>query len=130
MTRAGRLPVRFHADIWTDEVERLQENSPARSAASRARAGIEADGLARDQLLACDAKGRDGTELPRCVKVYVPLGDRPASERPFGLVFEFTVTPTGLILRFIAFGERHPAAGARSVYERAHKRLHGRYQDE
>jgi len=30
----------------------------------------------------------------------------------------------------LAFGERHPEPGSRSVYERAHKRLHGRYPDE
>ena len=27
-------------------------------------------------------------------------------------------------------GERHPRRGTRSVYERAHKRLHGRYPDQ
>jgi hypothetical protein len=31
---------------------------------------------------------------------------------------------------FVAFGERHPQPGTRSVYERAHKQLHGRYPDE
>lgn len=35
-----------------------------------------------------------------------------------------------MTLRFIAYGERHPAAGTRSVYERAHKRLHRRYPDQ
>jgi len=33
-------------------------------------------------------------------------------------------------LALVAFGDRHPAPGTRSVYERAHKRLHGRYQDQ
>jgi hypothetical protein len=32
-------------------------------------------------------------------------------------------------LALVAYGERHPARGARSAYERAHKRLHGRYPD-
>lgn len=31
--------------------------------------------------------------------------------------------------RDLLHGERHPAAG-RSVYERAHRRLHGRYPDQ
>jgi hypothetical protein len=29
-----------------------------------------------------------------------------------------------LVLRFLAFGERHPRPGVRSVYQRAHDRLH------
>jgi hypothetical protein len=58
--------------------------------------------------------------------VYVPLDDRPASERPFAFVFELAVGDSGATLRFIAYGERHPAPGTRSVY----KRLHGRYPDE
>jgi hypothetical protein len=33
-------------------------------------------------------------------------------------------------LRLLAFGEGHPRPGSRSVYERAHKRLHGRYPDQ
>jgi hypothetical protein len=41
-------------------------------------------------------------------------------------VFELAVGERGAALRFIAFGERHPEPGTRSVYERAHKRLHGR----
>jgi hypothetical protein len=36
----------------------------------------------------------------------------------------------GPLLVFVAFGERHPKPGTRTVYERAHKRLHGRYPDQ
>jgi len=44
-------------------------------------------------------------------------------------VFQLIQKPDdSLAWNLIAFGERHPADGrTRSVYERAHKRLHGRY---
>ena len=78
-----------------------------------------------------DAEGGDGTRLARCLKVYVPLVDRPASERPYAFVFELAVSGEGdVTLRLIAYGERHPAPATRCVYERAHKRLHGRYPDQ
>jgi len=32
-----------------------------------------------------------------------------------------------LVWAFVAFGRRHPAAGVRSVYQRAHRQLHGRF---
>jgi hypothetical protein len=35
-----------------------------------------------------------------------------------------------VVLLLIAFGERHSRPGVRSVYERAHPRLHGRYPDQ
>ena len=34
------------------------------------------------------------------------------------------------VVELLAFGERHPPPGTRTVYERAHKRLHGRYPDQ
>lgn len=54
----------------------------------------------------------------------------PPSERPFGFVFRPGRGNGRLILDLLAFGERHPQPGSRSVYERAHKRLHGRYPDQ
>jgi hypothetical protein len=57
----------------------------------------------------------------------VPISDSPPSERPYGFVL--ILTREGM-LALVAFGERHPRAGTRSVYERAHKRLHGRYPDQ
>lgn len=38
--------------------------------------------------------------------------------------------PRTLELQLLAFGERHPRAVVRSVYQRAHKRLHRRYPDQ
>ena len=74
----------------------------------------------------CSAEAEDGTSLEGLVKVYVASGDAPPSERPYG----FVLIPTGQgALALVAFGERHPAPGTRSVYS-AHKRLHGRYPDQ
>ena len=82
--------------------------------------------------LPCEADGPGGTRLASCVKVYVPLGREP-SAAPYGFVFEL-VAGRGLepafALELLAYGERHPAIGTRNVYERAHKRLHGRYPDQ
>jgi len=75
--------------------------------------------------------GEDGTRLAGCLKVYVPLAERRPSKRPYGFVFELAeARDGGVTLRLLAFGERHPRPGVRSVYERAHKRLHGRYPDQ
>ena len=126
-----RVPVSFDADVWSQEVERLRARSAMRVAAERARDEIAAQGVPRSALRACSAEGDDGSRLARCLKVYVPMGDRPASERPYAFVFELAVSGDGgVTLRLIAYGERHPVPATRSVYERAHKRLHGRYPDE
>ena len=88
-------------------------------------------GVRRTARRACDAECDDGTRLGRCLKAYVQLGDCPASERPYAFVFELAVGGEGgVTLRLIAYGERHPEPALRSVYERAHKRLHGRYPDQ
>lgn len=76
----------------------------------------------------CDAEHVGGTRLARCVKVYVPLGLEPSRAR-WAFVFRIHIDRDGRgVARLLAFGERHPARG-RSVYERAHRRLHGRYPD-
>jgi hypothetical protein len=74
--------------------------------------------------------GSDGTRLGGLVKAYVPLRDGPALERPFGLVFRPGRRNEALVLDLLAFGERHPRQGTRSVYERGTKRLHGRSPDQ
>jgi hypothetical protein len=131
--RAGRprVRVRFEPEVWEEEVARLRPGSPMRQAAEAARASLEAEPSAAAWLV-CDAEGPGGPRLPRCVKLYVPLGREPSSA-PHGFVFELVASrePEPLFsLRLLAFGERHPRPGVRSVYERAHKRLHGRYPDE
>ena len=131
--RAGQpdVPVRFEAEVWDEEVSRLRPGSAMRQAAEAARARLEAEPTAA-RWLACEAERPGQPLLPRCLKLYLPLGLEP-SAAPYGFVFELVASrePEPLFsLRLLAFGERHPRPGVRSVYERAHKRLHGRYPDE
>ncbi len=117
--------------MWTEEVERLRPGSAMRSAADAARRTLER-GREPVHWLPCEPEEVDGTMLAGCVKVYVPLGREP-SAAPYGFVFEFVATNApepAFALELLAYGERHPAIGTRSVYERAHKRLHGSYPDQ
>ncbi len=126
--KLSSVPVRFDREEWAEEVERLDRRSSTRVQAERALREIESGKAALD-LQKCEADGESGTRLPGCAKLYVPLGRQGASESPFGFVFQLAQDPDGsLVWNFIAFGERHPDNPAtRSVYERAHHRLHGRY---
>ncbi len=126
-------PVRltFDSDVWEEEVGRFGARSRSRGAAERARRELERSPAGR-RFQRCSAEGDDRTRLAGCVKAYVPL-DRTSSEAPFGFVFEVGVDdrpPRRIQLTLLAFGERHPVPGTRSLYERAHKRLHGRYPDQ
>ena len=128
---AGEKPVNvqlvFGDTEWTEEVERYDPNAAARTRAEVARREIES-GRAKLAWRPCEPVGRDGTRLPGCRKLYVPLGGEGASASPFGFIFLLVKTEDGLAWAFLAFGQRHPDNPAsRSVYERAHHRLHGRY---
>lgn len=132
MSRSGRkLPsasIEFGSREWAEEVERYEPSAIARARAESARREIEAG----DRTLVwrpCEAEGDDGTRLPGCRKLYVPLGQEGASAAPYGFIFQLAKTSrSGLVWNFIAFGERHPDnPRTRNVYDRAHKRLHGRY---
>jgi hypothetical protein len=122
------VPIEFGSLEWEEEVQRYSPRSPARAQAQGARRTIEA-GAAKLDWKRCKADGPGGTKLPGCRKLYVPLGKEGASEAPYGFVFQLTQKPDdSLAWNLIAFGERHPAnERTRNVYERAHKRLHGRY---
>lgn len=121
------VPVEFRSPIWAEEVWRFAARSSPRIQAELARKEIE-HGLTRLTWRRCSPEGADGTNLSGCRKLYVPLRAEGASDAPFGLIFRLTRTADGLAWVMIAFGERHPAnSRSRSVYERAHKRLHGRY---
>lgn len=123
-----RLPVRIAPGAWEEEVERYEQGGPVRTAAERERRRLERDGLAIGDLQPCADLGPEGTRLGGCVKVYVPITADPPSRRPYGFVFAPRPAPEGSYLAFVAFGERHPARRTtHSVYQRAHKRLHGRY---
>lgn len=111
-----------------EEVERYRPRSTARTKAESARNAIEA-GSARLDWKRCKPDGPGGTKLPGCRKLYIPLDKKGPSEAPYGFVFQLIQKPDdSLAWNLIAFGERHPAnERTRNVYERAHKRLHGRY---
>lgn len=123
--------VEFPPTAWRDEVERLDQRSAARIQAERARREIEA-GRSDLAWQRCEAGSPDGTRLPGCRKLYVPLGRPGASDAPFGFVFRLSQKANGnLAWSMIAFGERHPNdRWTRNVYERAHKRLHGSYPEQ
>jgi hypothetical protein len=130
-TPAGGLPpvsIEFGSIEWREEVERYDRRSPAGAQSQSARKTIEA-GTAKLDWKRCKAEGPGGTKLPGCRKLYVPLGRQGASQAPYGFVFQLIQKPDdSLAWNMIAFGERHPAdERTRNVYERAHKRLHGRY---
>jgi len=122
--------VEIDETTWEQEVGRLGSRSPARIAAQRERRRLEQEGVELSQLRDCDEAGADGTSLPGLYKVYVPIDSRPASSRPFAFVFSAARQQDRAFLRLVAFGERHPPQRTRSVYQRAHKRLHGRYPDQ
>jgi hypothetical protein len=121
----ARFTIAFDDDLWRQEVERFAPHARGRIAAEAARRVLERDGVGKDGLAACEAQGPDGTRLRGWVKLRIPLA-RPASEAPYGFVLEPVLDERGrLALRLVAFGERHPREGTRSVYERAHNRRHG-----
>jgi hypothetical protein len=112
-------PVVFDDAAWDEEL--LRASTAARAVAHHARRTFAAYGVAIDQLKACAAEGPDGTELPHCVKVYLP-----PSAGPHGMVFEISRVAGQLRLLYVAFGLRHPSRDMRqpSVYQVAHRRLH------
>lgn len=120
MTGELRFAARFDPDAFRTDMART---TPAgREAAESAKRDYDASGVPRADLRPCDAEGRDGTELPQCVKVYLP----PPAGR-FGMVFKFLVVDGGPRLDYLAFGVRHHPADSRAptVYEIAHRRLNG-----
>ncbi len=96
-------------------------SAAGRTVAGAGRREFEARGVPINQLKPCDAEGSDGTQLPNCVKVYLP-----APDGPHGMVFEIVRIEGRLQSLFAAFGLRHPGDLVRqpSVYRIAHRRLH------
>jgi hypothetical protein len=123
--RPGAVAVIFDEDLWRRSVvDRFRRDVVA--IASSARERLETSGLLGSEISRrYEEVGPQGTRLPACVKVYVPLGE-PVSEAPFGMVLQLRSDGQ---LMFIAFGRRHPGAGERDVDERAHRQLHGRFPD-
>ncbi len=128
MGEARRLAVRFDEAVWREAVRGFS-GRPLELATS-ARTTVEQHGIVLPDVRPCEAEGPDGTRLAGCAKLYLPFVDAPPSERPFAFVLQLArdVDAT-LVWVFVAFGPRHPGAGVRTVYERAHRQLHGRFPD-
>lgn len=120
-----RLSVLFSESIWRGAVRGFSGGSL--EVAASARRSLEANGIALAGLRPCEDPGSDGTHLRGCAKLYLPT-QGPPSERPFGFVLQLVRDGDGeLCWTFLAFGPRHPRPGIRSVYERAHRQLHGSF---
>jgi hypothetical protein len=116
--RGARFSVRFN-DVWWRR-DLIASDPEGRAIARRARERWESEGVAPDELQACLPEGPDGTRLANCVKAY--LGAARAS-RPYGVVFVADLVDGSIVLRHLAFGERHPGPDTESVYRVADRRL-------
>lgn len=123
-----RLAVRFEEAVWREAVRGFSRGPL--DIATNARSETERRGVALADVLPCEALVPDGTALAGCAKLYLPVGDAPPSERPFAFVLQLArEMDSTLVWVFVAFGHRHPEVGVRSVYERAHRQLHGRFPE-
>lgn len=113
---------RFEVRIDEVLVEDLRRcTKAARTAIEVVVDDLRGNGAPLDWLLRCEEEGHDGTRLGGCVKFYLP---RPAGQ--WGAVLTADVEASSPALVLIAVGERHPDRAWRpSVYEIAHRRLHG-----
>jgi hypothetical protein len=113
-----RVPAQFDPAAWEQDLTRA--TVAGRDAATTARARYEQAGIPVRELRPCEAEGSDGTQLPACLKVYLP----PPAGR-FGMVFRIKNFDGGSRLIYLAFGVRHHPAGshAPTVYQIAHRRL-------
>jgi len=101
-TAQRRLAVRFDEAVWREAVRGFS------------RGPLEVATSARRLRQAVSARRRRPA-----VKATLRL--RPAA-RPGA--------DSTLVWVFVAFGHRHPRGGVRSVYERAHRQLHGRFPEQ
>jgi len=118
----------FPAGVWAADVElRYAPASRARVVAEQSRRAFEREGIPERELQVCKAEGPEGTDLPGCLKLYLPLGVSDPHERPFGMVL-IDVGENEPALVLLAYGVRHlpEESHSESVYRRAHRRLHPR----
>ncbi len=128
--KKGYARVFFNEDAYAEDM--LRSGRSGWAVLREARARYETEGVEITKLRSCEAKGRDGTQLPGCFKIYLP---EPNGK--FGMVLRFTITKKApgtkrgkkapIRLRYLAFGMRHHPRGAHAetVYQIAHRRLHG-----
>jgi hypothetical protein len=113
-----RFAVRFDDEAFAEDLHHA--TAAGRDVGERERARMEREGVGTGQLKACQAEGREGTELGGCVKTYLPQPDGP-----WGMVFTGDREADGSpVLVCLAFGVRHPTrAWQPSVYQVADWRL-------
>jgi hypothetical protein len=121
-TPAGRGDVTFPVVI---DQRRLDEDlghstAAAQGVATAAAQRLQRHGASRASLHPCQAEARDGTELPGCVKTYLP-----DVNGAWGMVFALRADNNGRVyLELLAFGQRHPTRQSTpSVYQVAAVRL-------
>jgi hypothetical protein len=122
----ARFEVRFDDLCFKADLGRATRRG--REVATETRERLEREGADPSELLQCQAEHREGTELPNCVKVYLP----PPDGR-WGMVFELVRERSSgkLVLAYLAFAERHPDPRHEpDVYRRAHERLHPASDDD
>jgi hypothetical protein len=121
--RRGHARVLFNEGAFAEDT--MRSGRAGAEALREARSQFERDGVEIKALRRCDSEGRDGTRLPACFKVYLPV---PSGK--FGMVLRFIRDGDGLALRYLAFGVRHHPrdSNAQTVYTVAHRRLHGESQ--
>src|SRR5881227_3919551 len=119
---SGRIRVGFDEDALSEDLARLSPRG--QQALRRGREEFERDGIPAERLLACHAEHSSGTDLPGCLKTYLP--DWNGEWR---MVFQIAADETGLLLSYLAGGVGHQPRGARApdVYQIAHHRLYGRW---
>jgi hypothetical protein len=120
-----RLQVRFDEEAFAEDLHHATR--AGREVGDRERARLEREGIPTDELQPCAPEGPEGTRLAGCVKTYLP---RPDGQ--WGMVFTGDLEPDGSpVLVALAFGLRHPERPWQpSVYQVAHRRLHGAASDD
>ena len=119
MPDIARFGVRFDEEAFLEDLAHATVSG--RTIARQARERFERDGVTAAAVKPCLAEGPDGTQLPGCVKVYLPP---PGG--PWGMVLRLRRERDELVLYQLAFGLRHPSRPWQpSVYQVAHRRLHG-----
>src|SRR5256885_9156259 len=92
---SGRVRVGFDEDALSEDLARLSPRG--QQALRRGREEFERDGIAPERLRACQAEHRSGTDLPGCVKTYLPDWDGE-----WRMIFQIAADGTGLLLSYLA----------------------------
>lgn len=119
MPDGPRFEVRVDPVVLEEDLAHATD--AGRAAIRRALGDFERDGVPAAWLRRCQRDHRDGTDLPGCVKAYLPPPDGQ-----WGAVFTADLADGVPTLVLLAAGHRHPSQPwVPSVYQVADRRLHG-----